>query len=132
MAFECANAFFPLLFMQCSELRWSLPSSFINLHLKYVIFIYSQSFIHQLWLTPSWRISSFEYRYWRGHYSLFHFLDKCLWTTESGKCCSFPFEYKNRIYSSCITTPDKPRPWCATELFYDFNGLHWDFCKGNF
>ncbi|PFX12596.1 G-protein coupled receptor GRL101, partial [Stylophora pistillata] len=57
--------------------------------------------------------------------------DKCLWTTESGQCCAFPFEYNDKTYSSCITTPEKPRPWCATSMYYVIEGVeYWDFCKG--
>lgn len=41
--------------------------------------------------------------------------------------CVFPFWYKNKLYSKCISD-DHDRPWCSTTVDYDRNGL-WGDCK---
>ncbi|XP_020625530.1 uncharacterized protein LOC110062928 [Orbicella faveolata] len=55
--------------------------------------------------------------------------DICLWKTESGQCCAFPFSYGNDTHSSCITTPDRPKPWCSLNWVYDLEYVEWGYCK---
>ncbi|XP_048582526.1 secretory phospholipase A2 receptor isoform X2 [Nematostella vectensis] len=46
---------------------------------------------------------------------------------SKGKCCSFPFIYKDTLYNHC-TMKDSPALWCATRLSYDTH-KEWGFCK---
>jgi subtilisin family serine protease len=51
--------------------------------------------------------------------------------------CQFPFEYKGRVYWSCITLDDPDgSPWCSTKTKYDYRSKeyvhltgHWGHCS---
>ncbi|XP_035673390.1 uncharacterized protein LOC118413893 isoform X1 [Branchiostoma floridae] len=40
--------------------------------------------------------------------------------------CTFPFEYKNKVYHKC-TTADSSRPWCAWDSVYRYS--RWAYCE---
>jgi len=48
---------------------------------------------------------------------------KCQRTTDAGKCCNFPFSYKNKDWNKCSTLDNHGIPWCYT----DDEG-HWGEC----
>ncbi|XP_068690332.1 uncharacterized protein [Montipora foliosa] len=54
-------------------------------------------------------------------------LETCSIKTTQGKCCHFPFIYREKVYEKC-TTKDYDRPWCSTTANYD-QDLKWGNCS---
>ena len=55
-------------------------------------------------------------------------------STQSGDSCVFPFTYRGKTYSQCITTGDiNDKPWCSIST--NSKGVHiegintWGYCK---
>ena len=55
-------------------------------------------------------------------------------STQSGDSCVFPFTYRGKTYSECITTGDiNDKPWCSIST--NSKGVHiegintWGYCK---
>ncbi|KAM4770926.1 cation-independent mannose-6-phosphate receptor [Rhinophrynus dorsalis] len=53
--------------------------------------------------------------------------DSCPPVTEKDELCIFPFTYKGKSYSTCISD-DRQRPWCSTTSDYDKDGK-WGYCS---
>ncbi|XP_028406010.1 A disintegrin and metalloproteinase with thrombospondin motifs 6-like [Dendronephthya gigantea] len=48
--------------------------------------------------------------------------EPCRRRTTSGKCCSFPFIYRGRLYNTC-TSAGVAQPWCSLTSNYDLDRL---------
>ena len=48
-------------------------------------------------------------------------------TTTEGKRCEFPFKYKGKMYSKCITTW-RHKLWCGTKTKDDGTYTEWGYC----
>ena len=46
---------------------------------------------------------------------------------QRNKPCAFPFIFEDRIIKSCITSPDRPRPWCSISTIYESD--KWGYCS---
>lgn len=53
---------------------------------------------------------------------------ECKQHTTSGECCFFPFIYRGKKYSTCISF-NHDRPWCSLTSEYD-NNSKWGNCAG--
>lgn len=54
--------------------------------------------------------------------------------TESGARCIFPFYYKGNKYTTCVTTWNYRRPWCAIKVDKNqampaLEASSWDYCQ---
>ncbi|XP_037786423.1 neurogenic locus notch homolog protein 1-like [Penaeus monodon] len=52
--------------------------------------------------------------------------------TERGQLCNFPFVHDNRKRWSCISTPKRPRFWCAVKADAKGHFTQWDFCQPDY
>ncbi|XP_068215535.1 LOW QUALITY PROTEIN: uncharacterized protein [Palaemon carinicauda] len=48
--------------------------------------------------------------------------------TVDGELCNLPFLYKNVRYHTCISTADRPKPWCATHVDGSGAVTKWSVC----
>lgn len=48
--------------------------------------------------------------------------------TYTGDACVFPFSYRGREYTGCITK-DRERAWCATRINSYNQIVKWGFCN---
>ena len=46
---------------------------------------------------------------------------------QRNKPCMFPFYFEGRLVYSCITSPDRPRPWCSISDIYQSD--KWGYCS---
>ncbi|XP_066945387.1 uncharacterized protein [Macrobrachium rosenbergii] len=48
--------------------------------------------------------------------------------TVDGLLCNLPFTYNGVKYETCISTTDRPKPWCATEVDGSGSVTKWSLC----
>ena len=49
---------------------------------------------------------------------------------QRNKPCMFPFYLEgNGLVYSCITSPDRPKPWCSTSSFLTSESENWGYCN---
>ena len=46
---------------------------------------------------------------------------------QRNKPCMFPFIFEDRVVRSCITGPNRQRPWCSTSTIYESG--KWGYCS---
>ena len=48
---------------------------------------------------------------------------------QRNKPCTFPFFFEGRLVYSCITSPNRIKPWCSTSNYFTPDSDNWGYCN---
>ncbi|XP_028413497.1 lactoperoxidase-like [Dendronephthya gigantea] len=109
---------------QLQEIRKASLSKIMCDNLKNIVSVQPNAFMAGSQRKECSQIPGIDLSAWKGKT-----VTSCATKTSDGRCCVFPFTYKNKKYTSCKQSDVYAySKWCATSSTY-VSGNNWGYCQ---